>query len=347
MNDNGLFSEREKEVTELLLQGKSNKQIALALGISASTVEYHLKNVYKKLQVNSRIEAVLLLGKSIGSNITSNLGKSTVEMNGENAENSIQPISTWRNPMNKKFAIIGGSLLTTAVIIAVVFVNKPAQNTKIEPTTQIILTSTPTHVPTLAETYFSTSTPTVTEISVQPSEYIEYVAAPNDTCEIIAANFNVSVEAILEKNNLSPSCTLVNGQKILLPFSTSPADLYETSNNPPAEFVGEWVNVDLATANMARVIIQMKDGEIHINMFGVCQPTDCNFLEYSPTPAVDFNYDAESGILNVMWIFDFETLTQELTITSDGQLKVVTQNHYLDNSGRLDFKTVEYFARNK
>ena len=98
---------------------------------------------------------------------------------------------------------------------------------------------------------------------------------------------------------------------------------------------------------MARVVIQTKDGETHINMFGVCQPTDCNFLEYSPTPAMDFNYDAESGILNVMWVFDFETLTQELTITSDGQLRVVTQNHYLDNSGRSDFKTVEYFARNK
>jgi len=44
MSKNGQFSEREKEVTELLLQGKSNKQIALALGVSASTVEYHLTN---------------------------------------------------------------------------------------------------------------------------------------------------------------------------------------------------------------------------------------------------------------------------------------------------------------
>ncbi len=48
------FSKREKEVIELLLQGKSNKQIALALGVSQNTVEYHLKNIYKKLQVNSR-----------------------------------------------------------------------------------------------------------------------------------------------------------------------------------------------------------------------------------------------------------------------------------------------------
>ena len=46
--DTSQFSEREKEVVELLLQAKSNKQIALALGISVSTVEYHLKNVYRK-----------------------------------------------------------------------------------------------------------------------------------------------------------------------------------------------------------------------------------------------------------------------------------------------------------
>jgi DNA-binding CsgD family transcriptional regulator len=39
------LSQREKEVIELLLQGKSNKQIVLALGITESTIEFHLKNI--------------------------------------------------------------------------------------------------------------------------------------------------------------------------------------------------------------------------------------------------------------------------------------------------------------
>jgi DNA-binding CsgD family transcriptional regulator len=60
------LSKREKEVSGLLLQGKSNKQIALLLGISESTVEFHLRNVYSKLQVSSRAEAILKLGKSTG-----------------------------------------------------------------------------------------------------------------------------------------------------------------------------------------------------------------------------------------------------------------------------------------
>jgi DNA-binding CsgD family transcriptional regulator len=143
MSDNSQFSEREKEVTELLLQGKSNKQIALALGISASTVEYHLKNIYKKLQVNSRTEAVLRLGKPIGSNITGELGKSTVEMNGETTDNDSQTISTRRNPMNKMFVLIGGGLLTIALVCVLVFVltfvNLPVQNTAITPTNALSL----------------------------------------------------------------------------------------------------------------------------------------------------------------------------------------------------------------
>lgn len=37
-----VLSRREKDVVDLLLQGKSNKQIALALGVSERTVEFHL-----------------------------------------------------------------------------------------------------------------------------------------------------------------------------------------------------------------------------------------------------------------------------------------------------------------
>jgi LysM repeat protein len=119
------------------------------------------------------------------------------------------------------FAIIGGSLLTIVLVIALVLVNKPAQGTEVTPTEQAILTPTHTPMPTLIQTDFLASTPAISETFLQPSEYFEYVVTHNDTCAIIAANFNVSVEAILEKNNLSPSCTLTGEQKLLIPFFTS------------------------------------------------------------------------------------------------------------------------------
>lgn len=55
------YSEREGQVIEFLIQGKSNKQIALALGISVRAVEFHLSNIYAKLGVTSRTEAALKL----------------------------------------------------------------------------------------------------------------------------------------------------------------------------------------------------------------------------------------------------------------------------------------------
>lgn len=73
------LSKREKEVVELLLQGKSNKQIALILGIAERTVEFHLSNVYTKLNVSSRTEAILQLGKATGNLLTEALKESTVD----------------------------------------------------------------------------------------------------------------------------------------------------------------------------------------------------------------------------------------------------------------------------
>lgn len=82
-----MLSKREKDVVGLLLQGKSNKQIALALGLSERTVEFHLNNIYTKMQVGSRVELILLLGK------TANPVESTVVGDGEILDNGNQPVS--------------------------------------------------------------------------------------------------------------------------------------------------------------------------------------------------------------------------------------------------------------
>ena len=52
------LSEREREVLQLLTEGGDNKKISALLGISINTVEKHLKNIYEKLGVTSRTEAI-------------------------------------------------------------------------------------------------------------------------------------------------------------------------------------------------------------------------------------------------------------------------------------------------
>jgi len=76
------LSKREEEVLKLVLQGKGNKQIALSLDISVRTVEFHLKNVYAKFQVSSRIELILKLGHATGGTNIEELGYSTVARRG-------------------------------------------------------------------------------------------------------------------------------------------------------------------------------------------------------------------------------------------------------------------------
>jgi DNA-binding NarL/FixJ family response regulator len=53
------LTRREREVLEQLCEGKSYKMIADTLCVSEDTVRFHIKKIYRKLQVNSKSEAVI------------------------------------------------------------------------------------------------------------------------------------------------------------------------------------------------------------------------------------------------------------------------------------------------
>jgi DNA-binding CsgD family transcriptional regulator len=121
------FSEREKQAIELLIQGRSNKQIAFALSVSVRTVEFHLSNIYAKLGVNSRTEAALkLTDTSLRESTSTDLRESTVVEMEKLADNSKISISTRRIPMKIFGYSIGGLFVTTLVVMLVVF-NLPAK----------------------------------------------------------------------------------------------------------------------------------------------------------------------------------------------------------------------------
>ena len=51
------LTKREIEVLSLIAQGHSSKEAADTLYISKRTVDFHLANIYDKLQVNNRVQA--------------------------------------------------------------------------------------------------------------------------------------------------------------------------------------------------------------------------------------------------------------------------------------------------
>jgi DNA-binding CsgD family transcriptional regulator len=161
------FSVKEKAVIELLLQGKSNKQIAFILHLTPRTIEYHLTNIYNKLGVGSRSEAVLKLTQSSLRIHTSEneeiMWNSTIESHDNSSNNQGMQITPWRKNM-KKYIIIFGSIILAALIFIVIqsvqghfgnlLTNHPRRTTSITP---IIATITQT---------LNVSTPVATSISV-------------------------------------------------------------------------------------------------------------------------------------------------------------------------------------
>jgi DNA-binding NarL/FixJ family response regulator len=61
-SESSMLSIREKEVLEFLAKGLLYKEIADKLGVSHETVKKHLKNIYQKLHVQNKIEALKKTG---------------------------------------------------------------------------------------------------------------------------------------------------------------------------------------------------------------------------------------------------------------------------------------------
>ncbi|MEJ2756488.1 MAG: response regulator transcription factor, partial [Gammaproteobacteria bacterium] len=61
---NALLSKREFEILQYMSEGKSNDEISKLLHRSIGTVKLHAHNIYKKLKVKNRVEAINLYKQS-------------------------------------------------------------------------------------------------------------------------------------------------------------------------------------------------------------------------------------------------------------------------------------------
>ncbi|CAG1011884.1 Spore germination protein GerE [Anaerolineales bacterium] len=191
------FSERERQVIEILIQGKSNKQIALALGVSVRTVEFHLSNVYAKLGVNSRTEAALKLSQgTLRESTGADLRESTVVEMEELADNGETPISTRRIPM-KNFGYIIGGLFTTTLVVMLVFFNFPA---KVADVSSASATSTSTATVTI---------PTKTPIVSAKDHILEQIRQ-------LVIEYDQAVQAEKKNGNVEFSKDQITDEDILL-----------------------------------------------------------------------------------------------------------------------------------
>jgi DNA-binding CsgD family transcriptional regulator len=57
----GRLSPREREVLQLMLLGRSRSDIALVLGVTERTAKYHVENVLRKLDAESRVDLLRIV----------------------------------------------------------------------------------------------------------------------------------------------------------------------------------------------------------------------------------------------------------------------------------------------
>jgi len=63
-NPMSTLTKRELEILSSLAAGRTNKEIAAEKGVSTNTVKYHIKNLFEKLSVSNRGQAIALYLKS-------------------------------------------------------------------------------------------------------------------------------------------------------------------------------------------------------------------------------------------------------------------------------------------
>jgi len=54
-----MLTERENSIIEFIARGKSNKEIARALGVTPETIKTHVRRIFSKLSAASRAQAVV------------------------------------------------------------------------------------------------------------------------------------------------------------------------------------------------------------------------------------------------------------------------------------------------
>ncbi len=76
-NGHGGLSPRETEILSCLVNGLSNKEIAIRLDITEGTVKVHLKGVLKKIHVHNRTQAAIW---AVQNGIVADVAKETREV---------------------------------------------------------------------------------------------------------------------------------------------------------------------------------------------------------------------------------------------------------------------------
>ncbi|WP_263383482.1 hypothetical protein [Granulicella arctica] len=132
-------------------------------------------------------------------------------------------------------------------------------------------------------------------------------------------------------------------QEFMAPSHLAPED-FKAASVSAAALIGTWKNVNSATRDLVKIVISASGTGIHVDAFGACSPTPCNWgtvtgLAYasnvSATPAVAFSAQYTFSFSHVILIGHL--VGKELVVESFTQ--------FTDGSGRSNLYTADTMVK--
>lgn len=210
MNRPYALSERESQVAHLLIQGKGNKEIALTLGISVRTVEFHLTHIFEKVGVSSRAEAIVKLSepylwKSAGELKKVELRETTVDFQNDPPQTEGKPFgSRWRRSMKTIF-FAGISLV--AILLIILLTLQPVNRPQNEPTPLALSGQNQNDTAATSTPSLPTATPSPT-LSPRDLNLVEV--------RRLAADYDQAVKTELQKDKVEVRRDAQSGKELFL-----------------------------------------------------------------------------------------------------------------------------------
>ncbi len=107
-----------------------------------------------------------------------------------------------------------------------------------------------------------------------------------------------------------------------------------------ADFVGEWINEDPNTRGTTRLVISLSGNTLTVQGYGSCSPTDCVWDPFTAAAS-----EANDGEFSTRWTLSWAIKDFNYKLLSDSRLQAYTFTDFIDDSGRSDSTSEEYFTK--
>ncbi|MFB9995324.1 hypothetical protein ACFFLM_25590 [Deinococcus oregonensis] len=122
--------------------------------------------------------------------------------------------------------------------------------------------------------------------------------------------------------------------------------LASSAHAATSDFVGTWTNTNAATRGITRLILTPNgDGTLNVQVFGKCQPTDCDWGKAGVLTYGTSVSDTDHWLGSAVYPKGFSNTMLVMNLFPNKTLSVQSLTQFVDKSGRQNYASREVFRR--